>query len=303
MARTDGRIEPGEPLAKAISARAWNRAQDAADLVLGDALSVSPPAGQGASASAFNRVMAKNTSGSTIPWMGGCQITGITPSAGASANGGANAQFFRSPTVTVAIPSSASTTAAVAVALQPIKPGQCGWVAVAGIIQCVASITDSAHTRLSLGGATTQLASGSSGQLELLWKEGVGSGKLALARFSASAAGSSIKVTTTTADWAKGSTASFTFSGETITVYNNRSKVLAGKWVAFGKADDGLYYLIDCEMDQVTVVWNAEITSTTSGGVTTSNLTFRRKKVWVVSSEADTDVNIALAECVPTYGG
>jgi hypothetical protein len=33
--RQDGRIEPGQKLAGAISARAWNRAQDAADLVLG----------------------------------------------------------------------------------------------------------------------------------------------------------------------------------------------------------------------------------------------------------------------------
>jgi hypothetical protein len=35
MARNDGRIEPGQKLAGAISARAWNRAQDAADRVLG----------------------------------------------------------------------------------------------------------------------------------------------------------------------------------------------------------------------------------------------------------------------------
>ena len=35
MPRPDGRIEPGQPLRGAISARAWNRAQDAADVVLG----------------------------------------------------------------------------------------------------------------------------------------------------------------------------------------------------------------------------------------------------------------------------
>jgi hypothetical protein len=34
--RPDGRIEPGQKLASAISARAWNRAQDAADIVLGE---------------------------------------------------------------------------------------------------------------------------------------------------------------------------------------------------------------------------------------------------------------------------
>jgi hypothetical protein len=36
--RQDGRIEPGQKLSGAISARAWNRAQDAADVVLGDRL-------------------------------------------------------------------------------------------------------------------------------------------------------------------------------------------------------------------------------------------------------------------------
>ena len=35
MARPDGRIEKGQSLKSAISARAWNRAQDAADRVLG----------------------------------------------------------------------------------------------------------------------------------------------------------------------------------------------------------------------------------------------------------------------------
>lgn len=34
-ARQDGRIEPGQRISRAISARAWNRAQDAADIVLG----------------------------------------------------------------------------------------------------------------------------------------------------------------------------------------------------------------------------------------------------------------------------
>jgi hypothetical protein len=35
MAKPDGRIEKGQRLGSAISARAWNRAQDAADIVLG----------------------------------------------------------------------------------------------------------------------------------------------------------------------------------------------------------------------------------------------------------------------------
>jgi hypothetical protein len=36
MRRNDGRIEPGQSLRRGISARAWNRAQEAADIVLGE---------------------------------------------------------------------------------------------------------------------------------------------------------------------------------------------------------------------------------------------------------------------------
>jgi hypothetical protein len=43
MAKPDGRIEKGQRLGSAISARAWNRAQDAADIVLGVRPGVSVP--------------------------------------------------------------------------------------------------------------------------------------------------------------------------------------------------------------------------------------------------------------------
>jgi hypothetical protein len=45
--RPDGRIEPGQKLASAISARAWNRAQDAADIVLGERTGFGAEAGMG----------------------------------------------------------------------------------------------------------------------------------------------------------------------------------------------------------------------------------------------------------------
>jgi transcription elongation factor len=45
--RRDGRIEPGQPLKTAISAAAWNRAQDAADVVLGQRPGVTAPPGAG----------------------------------------------------------------------------------------------------------------------------------------------------------------------------------------------------------------------------------------------------------------
>ena len=302
MPTPDGRVSPGDNIFAAMSARHVNSAVDAREGAEARATSVTAISSPQPNASNC-RLLAKNNGASLLPMFGAAKITGIVGAPGPAATKAVNSQFRRSPTLAITTATAASPTDSVAVTLEPIKPGRVGWVAVAGIVQCVASVTDAAHTRLALAASSSQFASGTSGQLELLWKEGVGSGKLALARFSASAAGSSVKVSTTTADWGKGSSQSFTFSGETITAYNYRSKVLSGKWVAIAKADDGLYYLIDCEMDQQSVVWDAAIVSTTSGGVTSSKLRFSRKKVWVVSVEEDTPIDLGLAECVPTYTG
>jgi hypothetical protein len=127
------------------------------------------------------------------------------------------------------------------------------------------------------------------------------------------AGGGSVRLAKTSSDWAKGSSMSLaiyggtpgseTATGETVTAYNNFGKVLSGKWVMIGENPDGNNYLIAPESDQQDVVYLAEITSTTSGGVTTSKLVFRRKKVWVHSIEEGTPVELGLAECVPTYAG
>jgi hypothetical protein len=47
MPRSDGRLETGQKLNRSISARAWNRAQEAADLVLGQRDSFTVPDTQG----------------------------------------------------------------------------------------------------------------------------------------------------------------------------------------------------------------------------------------------------------------
>jgi len=64
--RPDGRIDPGQKLATAISARAWNRAQDAADIVLGGRTeaAVTPLAGRvhvlGKTSAAWDKGTAQN---------------------------------------------------------------------------------------------------------------------------------------------------------------------------------------------------------------------------------------------------
>lgn len=127
------------------------------------------------------------------------------------------------------------------------------------------------------------------------------------------AGGGSVRLAKTSSDWAKGSSMSLavyggtpgaeTATGETVTAFNNFGKVLSGKWVMIGENPDGNNYLIAPEADQVELVYSAEIVSTTAGGVTTSKLVFRRKKVWVHSIEEGTTVELGLAECVPTYSG
>jgi hypothetical protein len=125
------------------------------------------------------------------------------------------------------------------------------------------------------------------------------------------AGGGSVRLAKTSSDWAKGSSMSLavyggtpgseTATGETVTAYNNFGKVLSGKWVMIGETPEGQNYLIAPESDQQDVVYLAEITSTTSGGVTTSKLVFRRKKVWVHSIEESTPIEIPLTECVTPY--
>jgi predicted RecA/RadA family phage recombinase len=133
MARPDGRIEPGQPLRGAISARAWNRAQDAADLVLG-----ANPGTAGVPGSPvlkpYTWVYCKPSV--TVARWGVLAITGveITPT---SSSGGATASFEEMPVVTGDTPSA--TTTAWCVAVEPIESGKVGKVAVGGVVQLKAA--------------------------------------------------------------------------------------------------------------------------------------------------------------------
>jgi len=129
MSRPDGRVEPGQPLRGAISARAWNRAQDAADLVLG--------AHAGTSGSLGSPVLKPYTwaycqPSVTVARWGVLAITGvaITP---ASSSGGATASFEEMPVLTGA--AADATAKPWCVAVEPIESGKVGRVAVGGVVQ------------------------------------------------------------------------------------------------------------------------------------------------------------------------
>jgi len=129
MARPDGRIEKGQRLSSAISARAWNRAQEAADRVLGAGTGFEADGIRGPSAP-YTFVLCKPSV--TVQRWGVLEITGveITPT---GATGAATSQFESMPVLTGGTPSA--TTTAWCVAVEPIGAGQIGRVAVAGVVQ------------------------------------------------------------------------------------------------------------------------------------------------------------------------
>jgi hypothetical protein len=166
MLRPDGRLEPGQPLRGAISARAWNRAQDAADIVLG--------AHAGTSGVPGSTVLKPYTwaycqPSVTVARWGVLEITGvqITPT---SSPGGATASFEEMPVLTGGTPSA--TTTAWCVAVEPIESGKVGKVAVGGVVQCKASIGNSSHKFLRAKASTTELESAWSGEGLILWQGG-----------------------------------------------------------------------------------------------------------------------------------
>lgn len=195
MARPDGRIEPGQPLRGAISARAWNRAQDAADLVLG-----STPGTEGVPGSPVLKpyTWAYCKPSATVARWGVLAITGmeITPT---SSSGGATASFEEMPVLTGGTPSA--TTTAWCVAVEPIEGGKIGKVAVGGVVQLKAS---------DLG-----KASGA----HVLWKDS----NWALIRMQAG-----VIRGTFTAPWSKGSQKTVTDAVNTATTYANVKNYFAG---------------------------------------------------------------------------
>jgi hypothetical protein len=188
MPRPDGRIEPGQPLRGAISARAWNRAQDAADLVLG-----ANPGTAGVTGSPvlkpYTWVYCKPSV--TVARWGVLAITGvaITPT---GSSGGATASFEEMPVLTGAAPDA--TPKPWCVAVEPIESGKIGKVAVSGVVQL---------KEADLGKATGA---------QVLWKDS----NWALVRLQ-----SGIVRGTFTGGWEKDATATVTDAINTGTTYSD----------------------------------------------------------------------------------
>lgn len=127
MQNPTGRIERGQPLGSAISARAWNRAQDAADIVFGQRaqLTAQPPEFV---AAPYTWIICQNNSGRDIERFGILKITGFETAAGYS-------PFLNFPVITGGVPDE-NTGHRFCVALEPIPADKFGRVAVDGVVQC-----------------------------------------------------------------------------------------------------------------------------------------------------------------------
>lgn len=215
MSRPDGRIEPGQPLRGAISARAWNRAQDAADIVLGAYAGTEGGAPGSPALTPYTWCYCRPSV--TVARWGVLAITGvaITPT---SSSGGATASFEEMPVLTGGTPSA--TTTAWCVAVEPIAANAVGRVAVGGVVQCKVEVTNADDKFVACKASATELKTGSSGEGLILWKDsGTGTGKWALVRLGAGTGG--IVRGTFSAPWAKGSTLTVTDAVTSGTTYAN----------------------------------------------------------------------------------
>lgn len=130
MARADGRVEPGQPLKSAFSARAWNRAQDAADLVLGEQTRFG--AGQLTFTSAPYEWVYGRTASAVTRWAV-VAIAGVAVAPTSTDTAAATVQFQAMPVMTLGTPSNNSK--AFGVAIEPIAANGIGKIAVAGAVQ------------------------------------------------------------------------------------------------------------------------------------------------------------------------
>lgn len=182
MAAPNGRIEPGQPLESAISARAWNRAQDAADIVLGAGAGMSA-AGFRMAAAPFAVLPCKNNWQNAIPRYGVLGIHGfdaveIKPTSDESDS--QTLQFLQQPVLRGELPFA--NEPCIAIAVQPIPAGAVGWVAMAGVCQARIEIKNAGHSRATTKHANSdELVSCGSGGYPIIWKPNeTGTGKYAL---------------------------------------------------------------------------------------------------------------------------
>jgi hypothetical protein len=246
-------VRPGDKLRIAAEQINWINRQMAADTSFGGGPLAGVEPGK-------NVILARNNTGGDVPRWGVMAIGGveIDPTAGDTQR----RSFEEQPCITGTMP-SATTGAAFCIAVEPIKAGKIGRVAVAGVVQAkitVGSGVTGDRARPHASRDTLELAA--NGPARVLWRPS-GSGTVwGLVRIGDG--GDPIRIGKVGADWAFGTCATVTLwegaasSGAscaptqssptaTITDVRNltRGIVPSGLWVTIGKAFDDNWYLID----------------------------------------------------------
>lgn len=153
MARPDGRIEPGQPLRGAISARAWNRAQDAADIVLGSRTGFAADAASGNAPWGRVEMLLQNTGTQSIIPYTVVEITGVAnQQLSKPRDSSGNVAYPSQPVLTGRFP-TANIRRNYAVALNGIEQNQIGLVAVAGCTPCMVNATSGDATGVAFPAA------------------------------------------------------------------------------------------------------------------------------------------------------
>lgn len=202
--RRDGRVEPGQPLRTAFSASAWNRAQDAADVVLGQRPGFEADGVRGPGAP-YTAILCRNDSGSDVVRWGVLAISGlaIVPS---GPTGAATSSFQEQPIV-IGVTPTATTNDAYVIAIEPIKATKIGRVAVDGVVQCKLDVKNAGDTTAGPKASSRAELQTGGGNATILFKEsGTGVDKWGLVRIG----GRGIKLGTISATWNKNTTATVT---------------------------------------------------------------------------------------------
>jgi hypothetical protein len=119
----------------------------------------------------YTMLRCKNNSGSVVPQFGVLAITGLAVAF-------TSPQFKSEPVLTGGTPTASS--ASWCVALEPIKAGKTGPVAVAGVTQTKINVSDAGHAWCHPGTTVNELVSDCMGSAKIIAKEsGTGAGKLA----------------------------------------------------------------------------------------------------------------------------
>lgn len=175
MARADGRVRPGQNIGSAFSARAWNRAQQAADIVLGEHMAVAVDNNQ--QPKNFSTILIRNDSGLAVPMLG---VLLIGAPVASPANGTLTAdsasdfqakQFLRHPVFVGTTPTENATR--ICLTLEPLATNAIGRAVVSGMTACkIKTVPGGPFNYAATRDADrTQLVTSSCGPARLIWHE------------------------------------------------------------------------------------------------------------------------------------